>query len=178
MTTNQRKYVVFGVVGAIAMALDQWTKALARQILKPMLPNRHVVIDGFWDMRYSENTGIAFGLLQRDTLLNRVMLSVVATVAFVVVLMYLRKTLATQLRIHIALALVGGGAIGNLLDRIMFGRVTDFIVWHYHGKEWPAFNVADAALVVGVILMAFDILPAKKKDKPEGEDAAPAPSSS
>jgi signal peptidase II len=53
---------------------------------------------------------------------------------------------------------VGGGAIGNLIDRIAYGKVTDFIVWHIKDHEWPAFNVADAALVVGVGLMALDML--------------------
>jgi signal peptidase II len=54
--------------------------------------------------------------------------------------------------------LVAGGAVGNLVDRIIAGRVSDFIVWKYHGHEWPAFNVADAALVVGVCLMALDMM--------------------
>jgi signal peptidase II len=53
---------------------------------------------------------------------------------------------------------VGGGAIGNLVDRVMYGRVTDFIVWKYHGHEWPAFNIADAALCIGVGLMLLDML--------------------
>jgi signal peptidase II len=70
---------------------------------------------------------------------------------------------------HAALGLVGGGAIGNLIDRILYGRVTDFIVWHYKGHEWPAFNIADAALVVGVGLMGLDMLlapkPAAVKDR-------------
>jgi signal peptidase II len=59
---------------------------------------------------------------------------------------------------HVALGLVGGGAIGNLVDRIQYGRVTDFIVWYYRSHEWPAFNIADAGLVVGVGLMVLDML--------------------
>jgi signal peptidase II len=58
---------------------------------------------------------------------------------------------------HVALGLVGGGALGNVLDRMMYGKVTDFIVWHYKHHEWPAFNVADAALCVGVGLMIVDM---------------------
>ena len=56
-----------------------------------------------------------------------------------------------------------GGAVGNLVDRIIAGKVSDFIVWHYHGHEWPAFNVADAALVVGVCLMALDMILDKRR---------------
>jgi signal peptidase II len=100
---------------------------------------------------------------------GRILLTLVAIVAFVLVLHYLRKTEAKHTRMHAALGLVGGGAIGNLIDRILYGRVTDFIVWHYKGHEWPAFNVADAALVVGVALMGLDMLlapkPAAVKDR-------------
>ncbi|HEX7599914.1 MAG TPA: signal peptidase II, partial [Polyangia bacterium] len=81
---------------------------------------------------------------------------------------YLRRTDLRQTRLHFALGLIGGGAVGNLIDRIAFGKVTDFIVWHYQAHEWPAFNVADAALVVGVCLMALDMILEKRRS------AAPA----
>lgn len=166
---KERKYLLFSVLAAISIALDQWTKVLAREHLKP-LPRGHVrtVIEGFFDLRYSENSGIAFGMLQTMPG-GRVLLTLVAIVAFVLVVHYLRKTEPGQVRLHVALGLVGGGAIGNLIDRIAFGRVTDFIVWHYKGHEWPAFNIADAALVVGVGLMALDMFrsPATKTDDKE-----------
>jgi len=159
MTREQRKYVLFGVLGALSIVLDQWTKVLARQKLR--LHDPVVVIKGFFNLRYSENTGVAFGMFQ--TLPGgRFLLTLVAVIAFVLVLHYLRKTEVTHTRMHAALGLVGGGAIGNLIDRIMYGRVTDFIVWHYKGHEWPAFNIADAALVVGVGLMGLDMLLAPK----------------
>src|SRR5262249_55612218 len=120
------------------------------------------VIDGFFNLRYSENTGVAFGLLQQLPG-GRFLLTLVALAAFVLVLHYLRKTPAEHVRMQVALGLVGGGAIGNLIDRIMFGRVTDFIVWHAGVHEWPAFNIADAALVVGVGLMALDMFKNEKK---------------
>ena len=85
-----------------------------------------------------------------------------ALLAFALVIYYLYKTDAHHVRMQVALGLVGGGAIGNLIDRILHGRVTDFIVWHYKHHEWPAFNIADAALVVGVGLMAIDMLRAPK----------------
>jgi signal peptidase II len=69
----------------------------------------------------------------------------------------LRKARTDQRVLHWALALVAGGAIGNLIDRIYFGVVTDFVLWHYHEHEWPVFNVADIVLVVGVGLMFIDI---------------------
>jgi len=166
MNPERRKYVIFGVLGALTIALDQWTKVLARAALRGR--EVKVVIDGFFNLRYSENTGVAFGMFQ--TLPGgRILLTLVALFAFVLVIHYLRKTEAGHTRMHAALGLVGGGAIGNLIDRIMYGKVTDFIVWHVKQHEWPAFNIADAALVVGVGLMALDMLlapkPAAVKDR-------------
>jgi signal peptidase II len=166
MNLERRKYVLFGVLGALSLILDQWTKVLAREKLRGH--EVVTVVKGFFNLRYSENTGVAFGMFQ--TLPGgRILLTLVAVVAFVLVLHYLRKTDAKHTRMHAALGLVGGGAIGNLVDRIAYGRVTDFIVWHYKGHEWPAFNIADAALVVGVGLMGLDMLlapkPAAVKDR-------------
>jgi signal peptidase II len=163
MTTNQRKWVIFSVLGAIMIALDQWTKILARDILKPLGHGKsHVVIENYFKLRYSENTGVAFGMLQ--TLPGgRLILTLVAVAAFALVLYYIHKTDPNHVRLQVALGLVGGGAIGNLIDRIAFGRVTDFIVWHVGVHEWPAFNIADAALVVGVALMALDMFRSEKQ---------------
>lgn len=164
MTPERRKYVLFAVLAAVTVALDQWTKVLARQELRPLGPGRvKTVIEGFFNLRYSENTGVAFGMLQQMPG-GRVVLTLVALLAFGLVLYYLRQTDAHLVRMQVALGLVGGGAVGNLIDRIAFGRVTDFIVWHYKQHEWPAFNIADAALVVGVALMAIDII---RQPKPQ-----------
>src|SRR5438046_2828644 len=138
MNAQNRKYVIFGVLGALTIALDQWTKVLARHALRPLGHQSKVVIDGFFNLRYSENTGVAFGMFQQLAG-GRILLTLVALVAFVLVLHYLRKTDDGHTRMHAALGLVGGGAIGNLIDRIMYGRVTDFIVWHIKDHEWPAF---------------------------------------
>ena len=67
--------------------------------------------------------------------------------------------------LHWALALVAGGAVGNLIDRIYFGVVTDFVLWHYKTHEWPVFNVADVVLVIGVGLMFIDIQKEGKREK-------------
>jgi signal peptidase II len=162
MKPEVRKYVIFSALCAVTIALDQWTKVMARETLKPLGHQVKVVIQGFFNLRYSENTGVAFGMFQ-SLPGGRFLLTLVALFAFGLVIHYLRKTEAQHLRMHAALGLVGGGAIGNLIDRIVYGRVTDFIVWHYKEHEWPAFNIADAALVVGVGLMALDMLLTPKK---------------
>lgn len=152
-----RKYLVFSVFMALSLVLDQWTKALARTHLKSLSPlNPKVVVDGFFNLRYSENPGVAFGMLQ-EVPGGRLWLTLLAVLAFVLVIFYLRSTESSATRMHVALGLVGGGALGNVLDRMMYGKVTDFIVWHYKHHEWPAFNIADAALCVGVGLMILDM---------------------
>jgi signal peptidase II len=162
---ERRKYLLFGIFMAVSIGLDQWTKVLARDHLRPLGPyHPKVVIDGFFNLRYSENPGVAFGMLQQLPG-GRLLLTLLAVAAFVLVLAYLRKTETGATRLHVALGLVGGGAIGNLIDRVMYGRVTDFIVWHVKEHEWPAFNVADAALCVGVGLMVLDMILAKPAAK-------------
>ena len=166
MTPERRKYLLFGVLAAVTVVLDQWTKVLAREHLKPLGYAGKTVIDRYFVLRYSENTGVAFGMLQ--TLPGgRIVLTLIALAALGLVLYYLRRTEPDQRRLQVALGLVGGGAIGNLIDRIAYGGVTDFLVfdlgfWPFN--PWPAFNIADAALVVGVGLMILDMGRAQKAE--------------
>ncbi len=166
--------ILFGLAGVFSIALDQWTKVLARTYLRPLGPWRSkVIIANYFDLRYSENTGVAFGMFQQLPG-GRIWLTVVALAALLLVGYYLLRSNPRQTRLHIALGLIGGGAIGNLIDRIAFGRVTDFIVWHVGPHEWPAFNIADATLVVGVSLMALDML-LDKHERAPAPAAAPDP---
>jgi len=163
VTPQRRKYLLFGIFAALSLVLDQWTKALARQYLRPRGPmNPKVIVQNYFDLRYAENPGVAFSMFQ-DLPGGRVLLTVLAVAAFAMVIAYLRRTPAEAPRLHVALGLIGGGAIGNLVDRVVFGRVTDFIVWKKGNVEWPAFNIADAALCVGVGLMLLDMFLTRKE---------------
>src|SRR5262249_51351422 len=125
------------------------------------------VLGGFWDWRLSMNPGSAFGLFSSQQG-ARIGLSVVGIAAGVGVVLVLRQAGAQQGLLHCGLALVAGGAggaVGNLIDRIYFGVVTDFILWHYERHEWPVFNVADVVLVVGVGLMFIDIQKESRREK-------------
>ena len=131
------------------------------------------VIDGFWSWRLSMNPGSAFGMFSSQTG-ARIGLSVVGIIAVFGMLWMLRKARSDQRILHWALALVAGGAIGNLIDRIYYGVVTDFILWHvgtYNPHqlrwehEWPVFNVADVVLVIGVALMFIDIQKEGRREK-------------
>jgi signal peptidase II len=160
-----RKYLIAGGVFVFALVADQLTKWWARVSLAPR--GSRTVIDGFFDLRYSENPGSAFGLF-RGVPGARWILLAIGVVAMYVVFRLLVKLKAgpSQLRVAGELGLLAGGALGNIIDRVWHTRVTDFIVWKWHEHEWPTFNIADAALVVGVIALLFDMKGDDKKDAP------------
>jgi signal peptidase II len=151
-----RRYKIFVAISLLAIVLDQLTKLWARQALTSLGFHGQSVIDGYWLWRLSYNTGSAFGLFNQYGAWGRVLLSLVGVLACGFIVAMLRKTADEQRWQTAALALVGGGAIGNVIDRVAFGKVTDFVVWRYGTFEWPAFNVADAALVVGVAILFVD----------------------
>jgi signal peptidase II len=177
--TAKRKYLLFSGFALVSVIFDQWTKVWARSELRPRGPhNPKVVLEGYFDMRYAENPGVAFSMLQ-DMPGGRVVLTLLAVAAFVLVLFYLRKnTTLRDTRLHIALGLVGGGAIGNLIDRMLYGKVTDFIVWKVGKSEWPAFNIADAALCIGVGLMVLDMFMNRERKAPTKSKPEPKPTTS
>ncbi len=132
--------------------LDPWCQLSVRQIR---------VIDGFFDICYSENTGVAFGLGKK---VHWGVWVGVGVLALGLIVSFLRQARDDQRWLVVALALVGSGAVGNIVDRARFGYVTDFVVWRWHEHTWPTFNVADAALVVGVIGLLFDLRPDEKAE--------------
>jgi len=188
------KWLIFIIVGLLSLIADQGTKIWARDAL-PMhghgsgeagaclVPDDIVtahcagtavpVVDSFWHWRLSMNPGSAFGLFSSQAF-ARVLLSIVGIGAVFAMIWMLKKARNDQRILHWALAFVAGGAIGNLIDRIYYGVVTDFVLWHVGDRdprldrwahEWPVFNVADIVLVVGVILMFIDIQIEGKHEK-------------
>ena len=177
-TMDRKKWLLFTIVGVLALVADQATKIWARglptepagcdvpaAIVEGRCSGSPVgVIDSFWHWRLSMNPGSAFGLFSTQGG-ARIGLSVVGIVAVFGMLWMLRKARPDQKILHWALALVAGGAVGNLIDRIYYGVVTDFILWRYQTHEWPVFNVADIVLVVGVGLMFIDIQKESRREK-------------
>ena len=166
MVAKYRWFVVWFIV---ALGLDQGSKIWARRVLKPIYPQVKTVISGFFEMRYSENPGSAFGAF-RNMPGSRYFLFIVGVGALLYVAVMLKRAAPSAGRLGGELGLLAGGAFGNIIDRIMIGRVTDFIVWRAGSYEWPTFNIADAALVVGVILLFFDM---KNHEAPKTQ-ASPA----
>ena len=177
MTTDRRKWTVFVVVGVTTMLADQLSKWWARSAL-PVTPDGCAVpddmVDGrcvgvpvpfisdLWDWRLSMNPGAAFGMLAGQAG-ARVVLSIVTVVAVAVMVYMLHRARPEQRGAAWGLGLVVGGALGNLFDRIVFGVVTDFIVWRYQEHQWPTFNGADVFLVVGAVVTMIAMREPKKE---------------
>jgi signal peptidase II len=139
------------------VTVDQATKALVRASVP--LHESVTVIPGFMDITHVLNSGAAFGILNAaDFPFKSVLIAVIATAALIGVGMYAASISHHQLTARIGLALIIGGAAGNLLDRVIAGSVVDFVDVYWQTHHFWAFNVADSAISVGVAVMILDML--------------------
>ena len=154
-TATRRKYAIFAVLALVSAVADQLSKAWVQHHL-PALGRGGMSVLGRWlILIYAENPGIAFSQFQNLSG-GRVVLSLVSLAALALMIAYLRKVPASNVGTVAGLGLIWGGALGNVIDRVSHGSVTDFVlvnlgVWPFN--PWPVFNVADAVLVAGVALM-------------------------
>ena len=146
------------VMAAAVYLLDQASKAWAARTLRWPAGDSLSVIKGFLSFEYAENTGIAFGQLQNGGGLGRWFLMGLAGAAALAVLFYFFRTPGNQDRVLGACALLLAGILGNLTDRVRLGYVIDFISFYYGSWHWPVFNVADACICVGALLLAMDAI--------------------
>jgi signal peptidase II len=145
------------LVAATALGLDRWTKALIQQRFG--LNESISVIDGFFNITYVRNTGVAFGIFSSiSSPAKSLLLSIFTACAAVIVVMYSVRSPVRNRLLQIALSLILGGALGNLFDRLAYGYVVDFLEFYVGSYHWPSFNVADSAISVGVLLLAFEII--------------------
>ncbi|HEX8476183.1 MAG TPA: signal peptidase II [Pyrinomonadaceae bacterium] len=148
---------------------DQASKAWAVRALKRTGESR-TIINGFLDLSYAENPGVAFGQLQEGGAFGRWFFVALAAAATVAVLVYFFRTPRSDDRLLGACALMLAGIVGNLTDRIRLGYVIDFIDAHLGSYVWPTFNVADASICVGALLLAFDLIREGKGQKEKGKN--------
>ena len=146
-------------LSAIVVALDQASKAIAIHLLEPQVP--HAVIPGFLNWTLAYNTGAAFSFLADQEGWQRWLFTALAIGVSAVLTRWLARTPRADWRNALPLALVIGGAIGNLIDRIRIGHVIDFIQVYYRDWAFPSFNVADSAISVGAVLLIWFALFAK-----------------
>jgi signal peptidase II len=158
---------------AAVVVLDQATKLLVDRLMA--LHESHDVLDGFLRLTYVRNRGAAFGILSDAELpYQSALFSLLSLAALTAIALYAWRLPARSRLPKTALAMIMGGAVGNLIDRMRLGYVIDFVDAYFGPHHWPAFNVADSAISIGVVLLIIDMLlhphPAAERaatDRPE-----------
>ena len=153
------------VVSSLVLLCDQASKITVLRLVRPgeIIP----VIEGFFNITLTFNPGIAFGLFaSMDPQLRSILLSVTIAMALCIVMVLLLKEYKEDRLAHLALALVIGGAVGNIIDRLRFGSVVDFLDFYWGHYHWPAFNIADSAICVAVVflLLRQTVFPPRSKE--------------
>lgn len=159
MTDSRLK--AYGLAAAV-FALDRLTKWIVEARVSVFDVYR--VIPGFFDIVHSQNRGVAFGLMNDShSAWRSVVLIVFSAAALIVVATLLWRPSRLDRLSATGLSLILGGAAGNLFDRIVWGRVTDFLEFYIHDLHWPTFNVADSCIVIGSGLLLLDLLKPKRQ---------------
>jgi signal peptidase II len=157
------------ILGIAIAFFDQLTKHLVH--LGFALGESRPVIPGFFDFTYVRNTGAAWGMLGGQN----TALTILSIVMLVVMLVFRRSFLSDTWDHRVALGLMIGGIVGNLMDRMRFGYVVDFLDFHVGGYHWPAFNIADAAICIGVGIYILSALWASSHPLNAGEESRNEP---
>jgi len=167
------------LIVASVFILDQISKYVVKHTLQ--LSESVSILGTFFQLSYVQNSGMAFGI----QIENKILFTLLSIVALTLVIYYLIKSKKEHPFLQIALALILGGAIGNILDRLIYGKVVDFLDFEffdislptfkflvinfqgYHMTRWPVFNIADAAVSCGMILIALSVIFIKESSKSE-----------
>jgi signal peptidase II len=156
--TNSSARATHFLLALFVVLLDRWTKRLVAAHIA-MYSRGIQVIPGFFRITHTENTGAAFSLFaDSPSHWKTAMLITFSVVAMIVVSVLLWKQSRALTMTGIALSLILGGAVGNLWDRVASGRVVDFLLFYVKTYQWPVFNLADSAIVVGASLLVLEII--------------------
>ncbi len=142
------------VTAVLVVALDQLSKAGIVALFAAYPPGHLVRLAPFFDLLLTRNRGISFGLFNNGDAANSLLFSVAAAVVIVVLIFWLKRVETRFLAV--AIGLIIGGAAGNVIDRLIRGSVIDFLDFHLGSWHWPAFNVADSAICLGVAAMLLE----------------------
>jgi signal peptidase II len=140
-------------LSVLTLVLDQSSKLL---IVDSMHLYESITVLPYFNLTYVHNTGAAFSLLSEAGGWQRWLFAALAIIISIVLSIWLARLQKHETLLAVALTLVLGGAIGNLVDRLIYGYVIDFIDIYYHNWHWPAFNIADSAITIGVVLMLLE----------------------
>lgn len=153
----KNRYLNLAVIAGLVILLDQVTKALILHYLP--LHQNVAVIPGFFDITHIHNPGGAFGFLSGvSSKLRSVIFLFISSLAVGLIFYFYKKTPSSLPWLSAAFALIFGGAIGNLVDRLRFGVVVDFLDLYIGNWHWPAFNIADSAITVGIIVFIVHLV--------------------
>ena len=155
-------------LAGLVVVLDQVTKVLASHMLEPHVPVK--LLPGL-NLTLTHNTGAAFSLLSQAGGWQRWFFSALSVVVSILIIVWLRRLGRSQLWLPCALALVLGGALGNLWDRLTLGVVVDFIDVYYRVWHWPVFNFADAAISIGAVMLVISTV---REGSEDGKGASAA----
>ena len=152
----RKKYLQLLLISGALILIDQWTKFLVTIHIPLYFSVR--VIDDFFNITHIRNPGVAFGLFANHESEYKVLFFIViSAIAIVAILILFHQTPNNRRMVRIGLTLILSGAIGNLMDRVVHKEVIDFIDFYYQKFHWPAFNVADSCITIGVALMILDL---------------------
>ena len=142
-------------ISLLVIILDQATKLLADHLLQYASP---VEIFPMFNFTLLYNKGAAFSFLADQAGWQRWFFVILTTLVSVFLVFWIHRLKSRQLFQYVALALILGGALGNLIDRVIYGHVIDFLDFYYQRHHWPAFNIADSAISIGTVLLIYDTL--------------------
>jgi signal peptidase II len=159
-TDRTQKYLIVAAIALVVIILDQYTKHL---IIRSFALHQSLdVIQNYATIVHTRNRGIAFGIFAAQGSGTQTILLIITSCLAISFIFYLVSSLkGKQLYATVTLSLILGGAIGNLIDRIRWGEVVDFIDLHWHHYHWPAFNLADSAISLGLILLILGLITKK-----------------
>ena len=156
----------FFAIILLVVGCDQLTKVWILQNFA--LYDSTVIIPGLFNLTFLRNTGAAFGMFAGQAAWWRQLFFIGVAVVALVVILFMQRKLGPQNPMYtISLGLIGGGAIGNLIDRVLYGSVVDFLDVYIGSHHWPAFNVADSAITVGVCIFLLTQFSEDRKAKRE-----------
>jgi len=156
------RWIIFGTIAAFGLVFDQLTKLYVDRTMQ--LFQSIPVLDNFFHITYVRNRGAAFSFLSQASWRLPFFIGVSMIAAIVIIIAY-NKLRDDQRLAQVSLAMIFSGAVGNLIDRVRLGEVIDFLDAHWYQHHWPAFNVADSLICVGVFLLALDMLREEKRLK-------------
>jgi signal peptidase II len=157
-----RRWAIFGSIAIIGLVVDQLTKLYIDRSMQMFqsIP----VIDGLFNITYVRNKGAAFSFLSHASWRLPFFIAISAVAAVVIVIAFNRLK-SDQRLAQVSLSMIFSGAVGNLIDRVRRGEVVDFLDVYWRAHHWPAFNVADSLICVGVALLALDMLREEQRQK-------------